>query len=254
MHLGEAPGDVPGRSHIAAVTSRWHESSSRGLRARSAGTNFRCETCGYRGNVSDPLTPITLTGRHVRLEPLAHDHVDELVAAASIDRSTYDLTWVPDGREAMIGYVERLQLDREQALVLPFAQRRLDTGAVVGCTRYLDIRWERGRREPDEIEIGGTWLAASAQRTFVNTEAKYLLLSHAFEQYRVWRVAICTDARNEQSRRAIERIGATFEGVLRHHRLAYDSVDPTPRDSAMYAITDTDWPVVKAGLEQRIAQ
>ena len=105
----------------------------------------------------------------------------------------------------------------------------------------------------DELEIGGTWLASTAQRTAINTEAKYLLLSHAFETIGVWRVAICTDARNERSRTAILRIGATFEGVLRNHRMRYNTPQPEPRDSAVYSITDGEWPAVRQLLERRLA-
>ncbi len=205
-----------------------------------------------------PLRLITLTGVHVQLEPLSLDHLDGLVAAASIDRGTYGLTDVPNGPAAMTRYIEKLLADHGRAQVLPFAQRRLDTGALVGCTRYLDPRWQRGREEPDEVEIGGTWLAATAQRTAINTEAKLLLLTDAFERLGVWRVAICTDARNEQSRTAIARIGATFEGVLRNHRLRYDTSEPTPRDTAVYSVIDTEWRAVKsnliAGLERNAVE
>lgn len=202
--------------------------------------------------VPQPLDRVTLTGRFVQLEPLGPEHVDGLVEAASIDRSTFDHTWVPDGHAAMAGYVEHLLAEHAACNVLPFAQRRLDTGDVVGCTRYLDIRWWRGRPEPDEVEIGGTWLGAAAQRTAINTEAKLLLLGHAFDTLGVWRVAICTDARNERSRVAIERLGATFEGILRNHRLRYNTDPVEPRDSAMYSITDREWPTVRAGLEARL--
>lgn len=204
-----------------------------------------------------PLRPVTLTGIHVQLEPLSLDHVGSLVDAASIDRSTYGWTDVPDGPAPMTRYVEKLLGDHANAQVLPFAQRRLDTGEVVGCTRYLDLKWQRGRVEPDEVEIGGTWLAATAQRTAINTEAKLLLLTNAFEALGVWRVAICTDARNEQSRTAIARIGATFEGVLRNHRLRYNTPAPTPRDTAVYSVIDSEWHAVKlkliVGLEAGIA-
>jgi RimJ/RimL family protein N-acetyltransferase len=203
--------------------------------------------------VPEPLDRITLTGRHVQLEPLSLDHVGGLVAASTVDRATYDYTEVPADEAAMTDYIERLLADHAAAKVLPFAQRRLDTGELVGCTRYLDIRWWRGRRQPDEIEIGGTWLAASAQRTAINTEAKLLLLTNAFEQYGVWRVAICTDADNERSRAAILRLGATFEGVLRRHRLRYNTPEPEPRDTAVYSITDAEWPGVKRRLDERLA-
>jgi N-acetyltransferase len=203
--------------------------------------------------VGEVLDPIVLTGRHVQLEPLALDHVDGLVAASTIERGTYDYTDVPADRDAMEYYVERLVDDHASGRVLPFAQRRLDTGDLVGCTRFLEPRWWRGRDEPDEIEIGGTWLAATAQRTAVNTEAKYLLLSHAFEQWNVWRVAICTDEDNARSRTAIERLGARFEGVLRNHRLRYNTAPVEPRNTAVYSITDAEWPGIKGGLEQRLA-
>jgi RimJ/RimL family protein N-acetyltransferase len=205
------------------------------------------------GAVAEPLHPVTLTGRHVQLEPLSVDHVDGLAAAAAIDRTTYDLTWVPDGVDAMRGYVDHLLADRAAARVSPFAQRSVDTGELVGCTRYMELQWWRGRAEPDEVEVGGTWLSAAAQRTGINTEAKLLLLGHAFDDLDVWRVAICTDARNQRSRDAILRIGATFEGVLRSHRMRYDADEPTPRDSAMYSIVADEWPAVRASLQQRLA-
>jgi RimJ/RimL family protein N-acetyltransferase len=203
--------------------------------------------------VPAPLERVTLTGTQVQLEPLTLDLVDELVVAANVDRSTYAYTDVPPDAASMTRYVDELLAGHAAAHVLPFAQRRLDTGELVGCTRYLDIRWWRDRRDPDEVEIGGTWLAASAQRTGVNTEAKYLLLSHAFERLGVWRVAICTDARNERSRTAVLRIGATFEGVLRNHRLRYNTDPPAPRDTAVFSITDAEWPGVKAQLEGMLA-
>lgn len=190
----------------------------------------------------------------MQLEPLSGAHVDGLVAAASVDRSTYAYTDVPGDVAGMTRYVEKLLADHAQARVLPFAQRRLDTGELVGCTRYLELRWWRDRRDPDEVEIGGTWLAAPVQRTPINTEAKYLLLGYGFERLGVWRVALCTDARNEQSRAAILRIGATFEGVLRKHRLRYNAAVPEPRDTAVYSITDDEWPGVKVALEQRLAR
>ena len=139
-------------------------------------------------SVTESLDPITLTGRHVQLEPFRVEHVDGLVAASTVGRDTYGYTDVPGDRDAMQRYVERLVADHADAKVLPFAQRRLDTGELAGCTRFMEPRWWRGRHDPDEIEVGGTWLASTAQRTAVNTEAKYLLLSHAFEQWDVWRV------------------------------------------------------------------
>lgn len=204
--------------------------------------------------VPDPLATITLTGRHVQLEPLALEHADGLAAAAAVDRSTFDLSSIPDGIDETRSYIAGLLDEHANARVLPFAQRRLDTGELVGCTRYLDPHWWRGRAEPDEVEIGGTWLGANAQRTAVNTEAKYLLLTDAFERLGVWRVAICTDARNQRSRDAIVRIGATFEGILRNHRVVADADQPTPRQTAVHSVIVDEWPAVKRALEVRLGR
>ncbi len=204
----------------------------------------------YVDLVPQPLDRVTLTGRFVQLEPLGHEHVEALVAAANADRSTFTHTPVPDSHESMTRYVDGLLAQHAAGDVLPFVQRRLDTGEAVGCTRFMETRWFRGRALPDEIEIGGTWLATAAQRSPVNTEAKLLLLTYAFEQLGVWRVTICTDADNARSRTAIERIGATFEGILRHHRPRFGSDPVAPRDSALYSITDDEWPAVRAHLER----
>jgi RimJ/RimL family protein N-acetyltransferase len=151
-------------------------------------------------------------------------------------------------------YIEGLLKDQQARSAVPFVQRRISDGALLGCTRYLRLEWWGGKALPDEVEIGGTWLAASAQRTPINTEAKYLLLSNAFDDWNVHRVSICTDARNTASRTAILRIGAVFEGILRSHRGSYAAGEENivARDSAMYAITRADWPTVKNGLEQRL--
>jgi RimJ/RimL family protein N-acetyltransferase len=117
----------------------------------------------------------------------------------------------------------------------------------------LDLRWWRGRRQPDEVEIGGTWLSAPEQRTPINTEAKLLLLRYAFEQLGAWRVAICTDADNARSRTAILRLGATYEGILRNHRLRYNATPPQPRNTAVYSIIDREWPSVGEHLSTLLA-
>ncbi len=200
-----------------------------------------------------PLPPVTLTGRHVRLEPLSIDHATDLAAAAAVDRSSYRLTWVPDGVAATEHYIDGLVAARDRAEVLPFAQIDRASGRAVGCTRYLDPHWWRGRDLPDEIEIGGTWLGAEAQRTAINTEAKLLLLTHAFDELGVWRVAICTDERNQQSRTAIERLGANFDGLLPNHRLRADTDAPTPRTTAVYSITPEQWPGIRQRLRDRLS-
>ena len=142
---------------------------------------------------------------------------------------------------------------------MPFATVRLSDDALVGSTRFFDLErwaWPPGHprhdlETPDVGEIGYTWLSAAAIRTAINTEAKLLMLTHAFETWRMLRVCFHTDARNERSRAALERIGGRFEGILRAHRIAADHI---PRDSARFAIVEADWPTVKTrlrGLLQR---
>ncbi|MGH9135099.1 MAG: GNAT family N-acetyltransferase [Ilumatobacteraceae bacterium] len=200
------------------------------------------------------IEPFTLTGTHVRLEPLAREHAPALAGAGAIDRSSYGYTPVPDGLVDAERYIDWLLAERDRGAVVPFAQRRLDTGELVGCTRYLELRHWRKRDVPDEVEIGGTWLASTAQRTAINTEAKLLLLTNAFEQWDVWRVAICTDALNQRSRDAIERLGAQFEGILRSHRLVNQPGESRPRDTAVYSIISAEWPAVRDGLADRLAR
>jgi RimJ/RimL family protein N-acetyltransferase len=196
----------------------------------------------------------TLRGRHVELLPLAAEHGPELLVAATGDRSSFGFTEVPGSAAHMDRYIANLLAKQAGGSDVPFTQRCIDDGRLVGCTRYLEIRRWRGRPEPDEVEIGGTWLAADMQRTALNTEAKLLLLSHAFEVWQVVRVAIATDSRNERSRRAIERIGGRFEGVLRHHRPSMVPGEAgRPRDTALFSITDDEWPTVKQGLLTRLA-
>src|SRR5262245_57116298 len=202
---------------------------------------------------TEALPPFALRGAHVELVPLALDQASELAAAASGGRSTYGFTDVPGAVETMGAYIAKLLGQRDRGEVVPFAHRRLADGRLVGCTRFMDLRRWLGRPEPDEVEIGGTWLASGAQRSPVNPEAKLLMRTHAFEVWRVWRVALCTDARNERSWKAIERLGARHEGVLRNHRPSYVAGESgRPRDSAVFAITDTEWPEVRDGLVARL--
>lgn len=199
------------------------------------------------------LTVGTLTGRHVTLEPMRLDHVEAIARAGQGDRSTFGYTQVPDGLDEATAYVQWLLDDAAAARAAPFVQRRRDDHTVVGCTRFLHPAWPLDRDDPDEVEIGGTWLAVSAQRSAVNTDAKLLLLGHAFDVWQVQRVAICTDARNAQSRRAIERLGATFEGVLRRHRRSTRAGEVMRlRDTATYSITNEEWPTVREALTARL--
>jgi len=190
----------------------------------------------------------------VQLAPLTRAHGTDLLAAANQDRSTYGYTPVPADGAAMDGYLDWLLGDAARDTVVPFIQRRLADGATVGCTRFLNITWYSGRDTPAEVEIGGTWLAASAQRSAINTEAKLLLLTQAFEQWDVFRVALCTDALNRQSREAIERLGAQFEGILRQHRpnMGHLTEPGKARDTAAYSILPAEWPAIRASLKARL--
>jgi len=200
------------------------------------------------------LEPFTLTGTHVQLEPLTLAHAPALVAAGNRDRSTYGHTPVPADTRAMEAYIAGLLADAQRDAVVPFVQRRLADDQPVGCTRYLNIAWYPGRDTPAEVEVGGTWLATDAQRSPINTEAKLLLLTQAFEQWGVFRVAICTDARNERSRAAIERLGATFEGILRQHRANSGHLTEAgkARDTAAYSIIPAEWPAIRQRLQERL--
>ena len=193
---------------------------------------------------------VILSGKFVRLEPLGRAHLDGLVAAAAVDPSLYQWSLVPQGKDQAACYIDTAIAGREAGTVLPFATIRLVDGVVIGSTRFFDIEswaWPQGhprhgRTDPDVCEIGYTWLTQSAIRTAANTEAKLLMLTHAFESWSMLRVCLHTDARNQRSRAAIERIGGRFEGILRAHRMAADS---TARDSARFAIVAADWPDVK---------
>ena len=198
----------------------------------------------------------TLEGRHVRLEPLEMGHVEALLGAARGGAELFHWTTVPEERAAMEGYVESAVRARQAGTALPFATVRKADGRVVGSTRFFDIgRWTWPPGHPraggiDNCEIGYTWLSPSAIRSAVNSEAKYLMLRHAFESWGVFGVCFHTDARNERSCSALAGIGAKFEGILRAHRL---SADLLPRDSARYSITAAEWPAVSAHLLARLA-
>ena len=198
---------------------------------------------------------LSLQGKHVRLEPLGRQHVDGLTAAAAAaaDPSLYRWSPVPQGKNEAAAYVDTALAWRDAGTAVPFAIVRLPDETVIGSTRFWNIeRWawpadhpSHGRDVPDACEIGYSWLARSAVRTAVNTEAKLLMLCHAFEVWQVLRVCFHTDARNERSRAALERIGAQREGILRSHRMAADYI---PRDSVRYSIVAAEWPSVKQRL------
>ena len=194
-----------------------------------------------------------LLGRHVELVPLSVDAIAALTEAASTERSSYGFTDVPGTSEAMGRYVAGLLAQRDRNEAVPFVQRLPSSGRLVGCTRFMELRWWCGRPDPDEVEIGGTWLAADVQRTAINTEAKLLLFTHAFEQWNVRRVQLATDERNERSRAAIARLGATFEGILRSHRPSkVPGEDGLFRNTALFSITASEWPTVRTALSDRL--
>jgi RimJ/RimL family protein N-acetyltransferase len=196
-----------------------------------------------------------LSGFHVRLKPLDHGHVDGLVIAAAADPALYQWSPVPQGKAAAATYVDTALAWRDAGSAAPFAIVRASDGIVIGSTRFWNIeRWSwppghvrHGRPFPDACEIGYTWFTRSAIRTAANTESKLLMLKHAFEVWQALRVCFHTDARNQRSRAALERIGGKCEGVLRAHRMA---ADYTARDSVRYSIVAAEWPAVKLGLRQ----
>ncbi|MBS2026488.1 MAG: GNAT family N-acetyltransferase [Deltaproteobacteria bacterium] len=202
--------------------------------------------------------PITLSGQRVRLEPLAISHVDALWRAASESAENYKLTSVPASEPAMRAYVETALADTAKGLFVPFVTVDLVRDRVVGATRFATLErwsWPKPPADPrplfDGVEIGWTWLAASAQRTHVNSEAKLLMLAHAFETWRVRRVMLKTDARNFRSRNAMLRIGAKFDGVI---RAAMPAFDGGIRDSAYFSILESEWPEVKAHLSKLVSR
>ena len=200
-----------------------------------------------------------LLGNCARLEPLEHRHVDGLVAAAAADPGLYRWSPVPQGRVEATRYVDTALAWKDAGSAVPFAIVRLADDVVIGSTRFWNLeRWSwpeshpsHGRSAPDACEIGYTWLARSALRTAANTEAKLLMLTHAFEVWQVLRVCFHTDARNQRSRAALERIGGKFEGILRAHRMAADYI---ARDSVRYSIVAAEWPDVKRRLSELLDQ
>lgn len=195
-----------------------------------------------------------LHGALVRLEPLTPGHGADLAVAAEEDRRTYGFTRVPRAWEVEDYLGAHFGRARDGTMT-PFAQIRQDDGRAVGCTSYWSPRFWPGRDEPCAIEIGWTWLAASAQRTGINVEAKFLLFQYAFETLGVARVDLKTDARNERSRRAIERLGARFEGVLRQWSPSHTpGEEGLLRDSAIFSVIAAEWPAVRAALRRRLSR
>jgi RimJ/RimL family protein N-acetyltransferase len=190
------------------------------------------------------IAPVTLTGRFVRLEPLTPDYVDALAEIAGDPALWTWFTTRLNEREALVAYVKDALAAQQAGSALPFVTVLLATREVIGSTRFMNISARDGR-----LEIGSTWLAPRHQRTAANTEAKYLMLRHAFDTLGATRVELKTHALNVRSRMAIERLGAQFEGIHRKHMLQPDG---TRRDTAWYSITDDEWPAVKVRLESML--
>ncbi|MCA1828571.1 MAG: GNAT family N-acetyltransferase [Myxococcales bacterium] len=202
------------------------------------------------------IEPVELRGQFVRLRPLSLADVAPMRTLVSGARDTF--TWAnvprPSGVEAYVAKVLS-QMERREAVVFATC---LPSGEMVGCTRLFDLqRWDwpadadprPGQDVVDAAEIGYTWIAPAWQRTAMNTEAKLLMLRHAFEIWRCFRVTLKTDERNQRSRRAIERLGAHFDGILRAFQPA---VDGKPRNTAYFTILAAEWPDVKARLEAKL--
>lgn len=190
------------------------------------------------------LGPITLTGTHIRLEPMRPEHASALLEAG---RSREIWKWMPNRPlepPAMEGWLKTAMQAEASGREYPFVVTLVASGRLVGSTRYLDVQEDdRG------AEIGWTWYAPDTWGGIVNPEAKYLLMRHAFEDWGAIRVALKTDIRNLHSQAAIKKLGAKYEGLLRNQRIRPDG---SYRDTVVFSITDREWPAVKSRLEARI--
>src|SRR5512138_3783326 len=193
------------------------------------------------------VKPVVLTGKYVQLEPLTEGHIPGL-AEIGVGQPFWDFMVYGDVNSAddMKNWVREILSRAQKGTDLPFVAIHLASGRVAGATRYLNIMpKDRG------LEIGGTWYGTEFQRTAVNTECKYLLMQHAFENLKCIRLQLKTDLRNERSQKAIERIGAVKEGILRNHMILPDG---RYRHSVFYSVLDTEWPDVKKRLEEMMSR
>lgn len=205
-----------------------------------------------------PLQPIDLRGKYAHLIPLSLDHAQALADVANISRKTYRYTSVPSDLESARKYIQNALDLHQKGSVLPFAIVEKSSGKIVGTTRFLNVEfWEfpegnalrRPVGVPHVVEIGATFLGEPYQRSGINTDAKLCLLTHAFEEWKVLRVALKTDNRNAQSRANIERIGAKFDGIVRAHMPGFDG---GIRDTAFYSILQAEWPELKIRLQSKL--
>jgi N-acetyltransferase len=192
------------------------------------------------------IEPVTLQGRHVRLEPLLIEH-EEALARVTADGELWKLwyTSVPAPGNTR-QYIEAALAQRDEQQAMPFVVREMASGEIVGSTRYLNVEAEHRR-----LEIGATWYAPRVQRTALNTEAKLLLLAHAFETLHAIAVEFRTHFMNHASRAAIARLGAKQDGVLRNHQIGRDGV---LRDTVVFSIIESEWPAVRANLNFKLGR
>ena len=199
-------------------------------------------------NANPALTPFTLEGRDVRLDPLRAEHARTLWNLAK-DHLADLFQWIPYKLESLEDFtaLTRYILDEQKRGVsLPFVTVKRQSNQIVGTTRFMNMDLPNRK-----VEIGSTWIAPAWQRTVINTEAKYLMLCHAFEVWKCSRVELKTDAMNQRSRNAILRLGAKEEGTLRKHMITWTG---RQRDSVYFSILDNEWCGVKASLEAKLAR
>ncbi len=190
------------------------------------------------------LGPVTLSGKHIRLEPLSRDHARALLAVAQAPEIWTWMSALPVTPASMEAWIAEALGAQERGLEYPFTVIQAGNDRVVGSTRYMEVQ-----AASKGVEIGWTWYAPDTWGTVVNPEAKYLLLRHAFEEWGAIRVQLKTDLKNVRSQAAIKKLGAKEEGILRSHRFRRDG---TIRDSVIFSIIREEWPVVKAALEERL--
>jgi RimJ/RimL family protein N-acetyltransferase len=192
------------------------------------------------------IAPVILDGERVRLEPMRADHLDALTAAGAFDELWKWTHARATTRDSMQEYMSSALADAERGVSLPFVTIDKAAGRIIGSTRFGNID-----RENRRAEIGWTWITPAFQRTYVNSEAKYLMLSHAFDVWGCIRVELKTDVLNEKSRQAMLRMGATEEGILRKHGITYSG---RFRDTIYYSVLDTEWPEVRERLRGFLAR
>jgi RimJ/RimL family protein N-acetyltransferase len=191
-----------------------------------------------------PLGPITLTGTYIRLEPMRPSHAQALLDAGRDDAIWSWMPARPVTHETMDRWLEKAMEAESQGREYPFVIVRLEDNRVIGSTRYLDVQ-EADRN----VEIGWTWYTPDVWGGVVNPEAKYLLMRHAFDDWRAIRVALKTDVNNLHSQAAIKKLGARYEGTLRNQRIRLDG---SYRDTVIFSVIESEWPAVKSGLEERL--